>query len=79
MKEKTLLKIALICGLTGIFLILFISERTDLSSSNIGEITLDKINEELKIRGEIYSITNTPGLVIISIRDLTGNITIISL
>ncbi len=78
MNEKNLLRMALFCGLVGIFLILFISERMDLSASNIGEITLDKINEKVKIKGEIYSIINTPGLAIIKIRDLTGEITIIA-
>ncbi len=77
MEEKNLLKIALISSLFGVLLILFISEKTDLSMSNIANITNSSIDQKVKIKGYITSLAETPGLYILNVRDNTGEITTI--
>ncbi|MBT3394875.1 hypothetical protein HOA59_01610 [archaeon] len=78
MEEKTLLKLSIICTIVGIFLIMFISERVDISESNISDISKKDIDKKIKVKGEVYSVTNTPGLLILGLKDTTGNITIIA-
>ncbi len=77
MQEKTLLKIAVVCSLIGIFIVLLIVEKLDASESNIASITKDDLNEKVKVKGYINSIKETPGLLILNVKDDTGNITAI--
>jgi len=77
MKESTLLKIALIGALVGIFIILFISEKIDLSESNIANITKSNLDQKVKIRGLVTKSYETPGLLILSIKDNTGTISVV--
>ena len=77
MQEKTLLKIALITSLVGILILLIILDKIDVSSSNINAINKTLIDKQVKIKGEITRITETPGLYIINVKDNTGNIDVI--
>jgi RecJ-like exonuclease len=77
MNEKTLLKISLIASLIGILILLIILDKIDISDSNINLINKTLIDKQVKIKGEVTRITETPGLYILNIKDNTGNIDII--
>lgn len=78
MKEENLLKISLICAIFGILIILFVSENTSLENSNISNLTKDQIETKVAVLGIVEYVTETPGLLILRIKDNTGNITIIA-
>ncbi len=78
MQEKTLFKLSLICSLIGIFIILIINESYNLSYSNISLIDNSSIGKPVKVQGFIYSISNSPGILIMNIQDKTSNITVIA-
>lgn len=77
MDEKRLSKIALLCSLTGILLLLVIAERQDLSTSSIASITNETLNQPVLIKGKITSIKETPAVAIAQVQDTTGSITVI--
>ena len=77
MENSTLFKISIICSLIGIFIILIVSEKLDISQSNIGSINKSMLDQKVKIKGYVSSAIETPGLYIININDETGNITAI--
>jgi RecJ-like exonuclease len=77
MKNKTILSIAIICSLVGIFMILLIVENTELSILKIKNITEKHLETKVKISGEITSIKETPGLLILQVKDPTGKIDVI--
>lgn len=77
MNEKTLTKIALICSLIGILLLLLIAERQDVSASSINKISNQSINQEIKIKGTISTLKETPAVTITQVKDTTGSITVI--
>ena len=77
MKEKTLLKISLITSLVGILILLVILDKIDVSDSNINAINKTFLDKQVKIKGEITRITETPGLYIMNVKDNTGDIDVI--
>lgn len=78
MQEKTLLKLCLAFSLIGIFSLLFISEKFVLPISEIDSINKSMLDREVKIRGAITGIGETPGLLILTVKDSTGRITVIA-
>ena len=77
MQEKTLLKISLITSLVGILILLIILDKIDVSGSNINAINKTFLDKQVKIKGEITRIAETPGLYIMNVKDNTGNIDVI--
>lgn len=77
MQEKTLLKISLITSLVGILILLVILDKIDISDSNINQVNKTFLDKQVKIKGEITRITETPGLYIMNIKDNTGSIDVI--
>lgn len=77
MNDSSLFKLSLICSLIGIFILIIISERIDISQSNISNITKNDIDKTVKIKGYITRLTETPGLYIMNIKDSTAEITTI--
>ena len=77
MEEKTLLKVALFCSLVGILILIIISEKITILSHTINSIDKSLIDKEVKINGEITAIKETPGLLILTVQDSTGKITVI--
>jgi len=75
------LKICFILSLAGILILLFLSEKLEPEIKSIANITEGDINRAVKIRGEIISIKdfndNSKILTIFTIKDKTGNITVI--
>jgi len=66
MKEKTLLKTALICTIAGIFFLYIISENVELEEKSIFEAK--QINDEkVRISGYVEQITRKNDLTIITI------------
>ncbi len=74
MNNKNLINIALICSLLGIFIILLIVENADLPTTKIKNVTKEQLETKIKISGNITSIKETPGLLILQIQDSTGKI-----
>jgi RecJ-like exonuclease len=78
MEEKNLIKVALIISLTGILLLFLISENVSIKYYPINEISEKLLNREVTVKGVITRITETPGLLILNIKDLTGEMTSIT-
>jgi RecJ-like exonuclease len=72
MNENSLLKISLILSLVGILTIFYISETTSVDLSKISDLSKDDLDKKVRIKGEIISIGDTPGLMIINVKDPTG-------
>jgi len=77
MHEKTLLKISLATSLIGILILLMIMDKIDVSDSNIAAINKELVDKQVKIKGEITRITETPGLYILKVKDDTGDMDVI--
>lgn len=78
MNEKDLFKISLLCSLVGILILLIISERIEAPSIKISEINKELIEKQVKISGNITSITQKPGILIFNVKDETGQIKVIT-
>lgn len=78
MDERTLLKVALICALVGILILIIISDRITYSKSNISSITLNQTGSDVLIKGQVSSIQETPNLFIFTLQDDTGKIKVVA-
>jgi len=72
-----LFKIALVCSLVGIFLILFIVQKYEVPSFDIEELDKSMLDEMVSVKGNINRLTETPGLYIINLEDSTGEVTVV--
>lgn len=77
MNENSLLKISLVFSLIGILTIFYISETTTINLSEISDLSKEDLDNKVRIKGEIISIGDTPGLMIVNVKDLTDQMTII--
>ena len=67
MKEKTLLKIALICSLVGIVVLFFVSEKISISQVDLDRIDERDIGTDVKIIGRIERATDTEKVMFLEI------------
>lgn len=67
MKEKTLLKTALICSLLGLLVLYLLSDNIVIDERSVGKITLDNKDEIVKIKGIVNRVIDTEKVTIISI------------
>jgi|TARA_Y100000310_G_scaffold345214_1_gene462761 DNA/RNA endonuclease YhcR with UshA esterase domain len=67
MKEKTLLKIALVTSLLGLLTLYVISDNITLSQTSIEKITLENKDEMIKIKGLVNKVIDTEKVTIINI------------
>jgi len=67
MKENTLLKIAIICALIGIFVLYIISSNISIDESSIGRIEEEDIGSDVKVKGVVRDIYNGEKISIITI------------
>jgi DNA/RNA endonuclease YhcR with UshA esterase domain len=67
MKEKTLLRIALICSLLGLLSLYLISENINIEEKNIEKITLENKDEFVKLKGTVTNVVNAENVMIIDI------------
>lgn len=78
MKEKSLYGLSLSCFLIGLFLILLINEKLDISESDISSLYYQQIGEKVSVKGFVYNPINSDNLVIFTLKDKTGNITVVA-
>ena len=67
MKEKTLLKIALITSLVGLVVIYIISGNIVIEEKTLEKITLDNKDEFVKVRGIVSRVTDLEKVTIMEI------------
>ncbi|MBW2980996.1 hypothetical protein KY360_06280 [Candidatus Woesearchaeota archaeon] len=67
MKEKSLLKVALVCSLVGVTVLFFISEFIEVEERDIDEITIDDLDKNVKIIGTVSKVVDTDKVVIMDI------------
>lgn len=77
MEEKTLLKVALICSVIGIFIILIFADRLELSPMGISGISESLVDQSVKIQGKISAVRNTPSVLTLDIKDDSGSIKVV--
>jgi len=78
MQEKNLQRIALITALIGIFIILIIAEKAEIPEIQIKDINDNLLHKEVKLKANITTLKYTPKILITTIQDNTGNITMIA-
>lgn len=78
MDEKTLLKIALICSIVGVFIIFIFADRLEPSLISISSISHSLVDKDVKIRGTISSFKMTPSVLMLDIKDETGVIKVVA-
>ena len=67
MKEKTLLKIALICSLLGLLVLYIISGSMEIKEKNIEKITLENKDEFVKLQGIVSNVVDTEKVMIVDL------------
>ena len=67
MKEKALLRIAIISSLVGVFLLYIISENISLDESAISKIENEDIGDDVKVKGVVKDVFNGEKVSIITI------------
>ena len=67
MKEKTLLKIAIISALAGIFILYLISDNIVIGESSIAKIENEEIGSDVKVKGIVNDVFNGEKISIITI------------
>ncbi len=72
-----LTKICIISSIIGIILLVLVSNKLDIPSSNISSIDKADLNKQVKIKGYIKKITNKESLSILEIEDKTSSITVV--
>ncbi len=68
MKEKTLLRIALISGIIGIVILFLISDNLEINEKNIDKINKANVEEDVKLIGTISKITQLEKVAFIELK-----------
>ncbi|OYT41221.1 hypothetical protein B6U80_01815 [Candidatus Pacearchaeota archaeon ex4484_26] len=77
MQTSLLFKIALTTSLIGLLLLFFLSENLEPRLLPVGKIDEKLFDEYVKISGEIANVKETSGLYILSVKDDSGEISVI--
>ena len=75
---NTILKLSLAGSILGIFLLLFLSNFLVLPLTPIEEIDDRVLNKKVRIQGTVFKVEDKEGFQIISIKDKTGKIDVLS-
>ena len=67
MKEKLLLKIAIICSLVGIVILFLIAQSIKIDEEDIGKINREDIDDEVIVAGRITKIIDTEEVMILEV------------
>ncbi len=67
MKEKTLLKTALVCSIVGVTVLFFISEFIEVGEREIRDITINDLDKHVKVIGTVSGVINTEKVIIMDI------------
>lgn len=71
MREKTLLKTALIVSLVGLLVLYIISDSITIKQASIEKITLDNKDEMVKVKGIVSRVADTGKVTIMEIMQPT--------
>ena len=69
MQESTLFKISLALSIIGILILLFLTEINSEELITIEEALNSSVDTKVKIRGEITSLAETPGILLLSLKE----------
>jgi len=78
MEEKTLLKIALICSIVGIFIIFIFANKLEPSLTSISSISNSLVDKDVKIQGTVSSFKITSSVLMLDLHDDTGTIKVVA-
>jgi len=67
MKEKTLLKIALVCSLVGIMVLFFVSDSIEIKEKDISKINLENVGEDIKLTGYVSKVVDLENVMYVEI------------
>jgi len=67
MDDKTLLRIALVCSLLGIFILYLVSDNINVDERSISKINKDNVDEYVKIKGKVSKITDLEKVMFIEV------------
>ncbi|MBS3150346.1 hypothetical protein J4425_00875 [Candidatus Woesearchaeota archaeon] len=77
MNEKQLLSVSFIFSLIGILIILLISYVFQPELYKISELSKENVDEIVRVKGNIESFYETPGLYLINLVDDSARITVV--
>src|SRR3989344_5046355 len=77
MKDSTILKISMILAIFGLISMYYLSDKLEITITNIGSIDKQSIEKDVKIEGYATKITKTKSIQIIELKDLTGTIDVV--
>lgn len=77
MEERTLFKIAAAISILGLFIMYTISEKMDLSNSNISMINRTLIGEKIHIKGTIMYKNDFGKIILLNVTDDTGSMQVV--
>lgn len=69
MKERTLLKISLICSLIGLIVLFLLAENIKIDDRNIDKITMGDIEQSVNIKGVVTKVTDREKVMFIEISE----------
>lgn len=75
--EQIIFKISLIISLSGILLLLLLTNISEPELTKIEKINNNSLNKKIKIQGEILKIENKTSFKILSVSDDTGKIDVL--
>ena len=67
MNEKTLLLIAFFCSLAGLFALFLVVENLDYSEKTIEKINAERIEDMIKLKGDVVSVNEVGNITFISV------------
>jgi DNA/RNA endonuclease YhcR with UshA esterase domain len=67
MKEKTLLKTALVVSLVGVLVLFFISKFVEVEERYIGDITIEDLDKNVKVIGTVSKVIDTEKVMIMDV------------
>jgi len=76
MEERQITKVALICSVTGILLLLAIVESQDSPAMSINKITNASLDQPVNIKGKIITLSESPVITRLQLEDSTGKIAV---
>lgn len=77
MQDPNLFKVSLIIASIGTFLILLLSEYSEVELTNIQDLNKEQLETRVRVEGIILSIRETPGLYLLKIKDSSGTIPLV--
>ncbi len=77
MNEAKLRQISLIISITGTLILLILSEYSQPTYFLIKDLTDEKLESKVRLQGEIISISETPEVTFLKLKDQTGIINLV--